>query len=295
MKIAHLSDPHLLDLDKTACKALLSAKRITGTLNLLAARRRHHHNTVAQQIAHHIRESRVDHVVITGDMTNLSLESEFACVARWLREDLAMPSDCVSIIPGNHDRYTEQAARHHVFESVLQPYIASDIPSASAFPFVRLRGPVAIIGLDSAVPRPVFVAAGEIGHDQRERLRALLHSSEVRQRTPIILVHHSVLWDRPWAREMMHGLRDSAALQALLPPRSGLLLHGHRHRTMCHSIHVGHGRWDVFGVSSASSTSNKPSRAASYHVYEFDDLGNRMGTLSITRRKDGSFRTEELR
>jgi 3',5'-cyclic AMP phosphodiesterase CpdA len=290
MKIAHLSDPHLLDLHGVAWRTLLSSKRITGAANLLVARARKHRAPIAQQIARHIRESHVDHVVITGDVTNLSLDPEFELVARWLREDLALDPGRVSVVPGNHDRYTRDAARSEAFERMLGPYLVSDLPSPTRFPYVHLRGPLAILGVDSAVPRPPLVAAGEVGRDQLERLRKLLDDAAVRQRTPVILVHHPPRWTRSWCKEMTDGLRDAAALQAILPQRPGLLLHGHMHRTMVHSLHACRSRWTVVGAPSASSTST-----AGYHTYVFDDDGKLIKMLSTTRGADGLLHTDELR
>ena len=45
------------------------------------------------------------------------------------------------------------------------------------FPFVRRRGPLALIGLSSAVPTPPFLATGRLGDAQLQKLAAVLDRS----------------------------------------------------------------------------------------------------------------------
>ena len=44
----------------------------------------------------------------------------------------------------------------------------------AAFPFLRRRGPLALIGLSSAVPTAPFMATGRLGAEQLARSRELL-------------------------------------------------------------------------------------------------------------------------
>src|SRR3546814_9858747 len=44
-----------------------------------------------------------DHLVVTGDLTNIALPGEFVQVGRWL-EGLGAPEG-VTVVPGNHDAY----------------------------------------------------------------------------------------------------------------------------------------------------------------------------------------------
>ena len=80
LRLAHLSDVHVLELQGTPWRAFLN-KRATGAVNLLGPRRGAHPTSAADhlagELAARLRDGRLDHVLITGDLTNLSLESEY--------------------------------------------------------------------------------------------------------------------------------------------------------------------------------------------------------------------------
>lgn len=289
MKLAHLSDPHLLDLTGVPWTTFLKDKRVSGFANLLFARARKHHADIAQALARHVHHDDVDHVAITGDFTNLALPREIDKALGWILNDLALPSDRVSIIPGNHDRYTREAVASGYLDRSLAPFMQGDDKiHGTTFPYLRLRGPLAIIGVDTAVPRPLFVAAGQVGRGQREALRTMLRSEEVRQRTPVLLMHHPPTWTRPWLREVMHGLRDVSLLHSILPRTRGLILHGHLHKTLTGHLRLGDSQWLVAGAPSASSTRTTGERAAGYNTYEFDTEGRLEGAFSTTLGENGA-------
>jgi 3',5'-cyclic AMP phosphodiesterase CpdA len=277
MKIAHISDLHLLSQEPIAARRMLN-KRFTGWVNIKLRRGAVHKREVAQAVAREIAARDVDHVVITGDVTNLALESEFEVVRRFLEDDLCMPPDRVSMVPGNHDTYTRGAFAERRFQCYLGPYITSDLPNASGvpgvgrFPYVRLRGPVAIIGLSSAVPRMPLVASGELGHSQRMALHALLEHAEVRGLFPVILQHHP--WHQPAkaSKRFMQGLVDAdAELDVLRTVERGVLLHGHLHARIHRTIVTDRGHIDAIGSTSASLVHDDSDRMSGFNIYEIDD------------------------
>lgn len=153
--------------------------------------------------------------------------------------------------------------------------MTSDLPiSEGPFPYVRLRGPVALIGLSTAVPRPPLVAAGEFGHRQLEALARVLQHPEVRSRTPVLLQHHP--WHNPSERmrRLLEGLYDAEAEAALLQHvERGLLLHGHLHRRVHRTLRTNAGYIDAVGATSASLLHERTDRMAGFNVYEIDDHG----------------------
>ncbi|MEO8878656.1 MAG: metallophosphoesterase, partial [Polyangiaceae bacterium] len=195
MRIAHLSDLHVLALAGVSPHRFFN-KRLTGYANLRLKRKHIHRRGYVEAIAKEITVSKIDHVVVTGDLTNLALEAEFEAARDLLENGLGLSPKDVSVVPGNHDLYTAGALRKRRFTEFFAEYIKSDLPDLAAntplgaFPFVRLRGPCAIIGLTSAVPRLPFVASGNIGRAQLEAFGKIMEHPEVAKRTPVILIHH---------------------------------------------------------------------------------------------------------
>lgn len=286
MRIAHLSDLHLLDLEGAVPFRLLN-KRLTGYLNLRFRRHSIHKPLPVLAAAREIRRLEIDHVVITGDVSNLALEREFAMVRRFLDSDLGFSPDRVSLVPGNHDAYTKGAHRSRRFAQSFAPYLRSDLnlgeaeSAESPFPFVHLRGPVALIGLSTACPRPPLVASGRLGAAQLKGLERLLAHPEVRKRTPVVLQHHP--WHNPASRTktLLEGLGDAAAEGHLLRGvASGLLLHGHLHRRIHRRLPTEQGHIDAVGATSASLLHDSDERMAGFNVYEIADDGRIEGITS---------------
>lgn len=279
MRIAHFSDLHLLSLDGVGPFRFLN-KRLTGYANLRLKRGSIHRSAYVRAIAKEIARHAVDHVVITGDLTNLALEAEFDLAREVVKDDLGLDASQVSIVPGNHDLYTGGSERKLRFATYFADYIASDLPMlgvsvpAGQFPFVKLRGPVAIIGLSSAVTRPPFVAAGVLGASQLHALARILDHEEVKKRTPVIAIHHPIHNPRSRLKSLLEGLADAEELNAILQsvPR-GLVLHGHLHRRVQRDLATTGGSIHSVGATSASLHHDDVARSAGYNVYEIDDTG----------------------
>jgi len=296
MRIAHISDLHVLALAGAGPLRFLN-KRASGYANLRLKRKHVHRREIVRAIAERLASTQVDHVVITGDVSNLALEPEFAAVRHLLDEVLCMAPEAVTLVPGNHDVYTQGAQNKRRFSSYFAPYLGSDLPDqrtdqpGGMFPIVKLRGPVAIIGLSSALARPMFVASGKLGTSQLEALARILASPEVKARTPVILLHHPIHNPPGWFTRHKEGLVDAAGLRAVLSPLSrGLVLHGHLHRRIHRRMTTASGHLDVVGATSASLLHENDARMAAYNEYEIDEAGviTRM-TAFVYRNIDEGF------
>ncbi len=274
MRVAHFSDLHLLDLEG-AVPGRLFNKRFTGWVNI-RLRRGHKHKPEPVRIgARKLAELGVDHVVVTGDVSNLSLEREFDLARELFEVEMGFHPDQISVVPGNHDAYTRGAFRTQRFAKWFHDYTSSDLPiTDDRFPFVRLRGPLAIIGLSTAVPHPPFVAAGRIGDRQLERLGALLEHDEVKKRTVLLLQHHPPVHPGGRIKTLLEGLWDGRHELAMLDSLSrGLLLHGHWHVRKRVRLPTKRGEIEVIGATSASLLHEDERKMAGFNLYDFDRDG----------------------
>ena len=278
MRIAHFSDLHVLDWDGVGAGRFFN-KRLTGWVNIRLKRGHIHRSQYVRAIAREIRGRKIDHVVITGDLTNLALEPEFQLAHEILEHEMGLGADAISIVPGNHDLYTQGALRSRRFTTFFSKYTQCDIDIAvdigtGHFPYVKLRGPVAVIGLSSAVPRPPLVASGELGMRQLDALVRALEHPEVRRRTPVFVLHHPVHNPPSKLKTYMGGLADADAFCERLADLSrGLLVHGHLHRRIQRIVPTRAGAILAVGATSASLHHEDEHRMAGFNVYDIDDSG----------------------
>jgi 3',5'-cyclic AMP phosphodiesterase CpdA len=279
MRVAHFSDLHVLALEGVRAWRFAN-KRFTGWVNLRLKREHRHRASHVLAVAREIARRNVDHVVITGDLTNLALAEEFTAVSRLIEEELALGPSRVTIVPGNHDLYTRGAMRSRRFTRFFESYLESDLPDLAAdlslgkFPIVKLRGPLAIIGLSSAVPRPPLVAAGELGSAQIDALARILAHDEVKRRTPILALHHPIHNPPSRIKTWVEGLRDASDLKdAIAHLGRGLVLHGHLHGRVQRVHTTKTGSVLSVGATSASLHHDDEHRMAGFNLYEFDGAG----------------------
>jgi 3',5'-cyclic AMP phosphodiesterase CpdA len=277
LRIAHLSDLHVLSPAGIEWRKILFNKRITGFANLVLHRgrvyRREYLLAVLEAAA-----ACADHIVITGDITNLSLVSEYNEAQRLI--DSVARSAEVTVVPGNHDIYLSSVQRKRRFPLYFDKFLISDLPEyavqlpAGSYPCVKLRGPAAIIALSSAVPRPPFVASGNVGDAQLAALERVLSHHEVARRTPVILIHHPPVDRRIRLAQIRDGLVDAASLRSSLSPLShGLVLFGHSHIRLQCKLSTASGELDVICASGAALDHPDPSIRAGFNLYEIDDNG----------------------
>ncbi len=254
MKILHISDLHFQSECPVSRWPSLGWRRVAAQTEFRLLGRRKLFLKVAETVRLLLAEATrlgAEHLIVSGDLTALALPEEFEAA----RAALAPWGDRLSIIPGNHDRYTPQAARDQLFEKAFGESLGSDLPEhcrEGVFPIVKLlRDDVAIIGLSSArVPLMPGIAAGWVGDAQREALAAILRDRRVQGRGVLLTVHHAPL--RPSGRPDMptHGLLDAPKVMELASAAGAVgICHGHIHRR--YRI-AGPGRLSIFGAGSST-------------------------------------------
>jgi 3',5'-cyclic AMP phosphodiesterase CpdA len=285
--LAHLSDIHLAPLPVPRRRDLLG-KRITGFVNWRRSRRFVHDRPTLDALVADLKRQQADHVAVTGDIANLALAEEFTLGRTWL-EALGSAQD-VTVVPGNHDVYVPAGARYAARE--WGAFMRGD--GGETFPFVRKRGPVALIGLNSGVPTAPFRATGRLGHEQLARLPFLLDRSKEDGLFRVVLVHHPPVSRAGRSKRLV----DAPALLAVLQQHGAeLLLHGHDHLHMINWLPgPGGARVPAVGVHSASAAAITHPDSAAYHLFAIGGAPDAWTCELVSRGigPDGSVR-ERLR
>jgi 3',5'-cyclic AMP phosphodiesterase CpdA len=285
--LAHLSDPHLPPLPVPRL-AELAGKRALGYLNWMRNRRKVHRREVLDVLVSDMRAQTPDHIAITGDLVNLALEAEFAPSLRWL-ESVGAP-DRVTVIPGNHDAYV-RATRHRFAEAWGDYLSGDDAADGATFPFLRRRGPLALISLSSAVPTPPLMATGWLGPSQLDTLKRMLTRLSAEQVFRVLLIHHPLRSDSRAKR-----LTDSKELLTLLRQHSvELILHGHDHVHSTIWIEGPAGKIPAIGVPSASALAHGRYPAAAYNLFSIAREGDAWRCEQTVRGIDDALRVRQIR
>jgi 3',5'-cyclic AMP phosphodiesterase CpdA len=275
-RIAHLTDPHVGPLPRPRLRELLN-KRITGFVNWRRGRADLHDMELLAILVTDIRAQAPDHIACTGDLCNIGLPSEWE-TSRLFLEGLGTP-ETVSFVPGNHDAYVPGS-----LEGVLKAcgaWASDDSGEVARFPYVRRRGPVALVGLSSAVPTAPFIASGRIGSRQMAAAETVLAGLADEGCFRVVLVHHP---PHVGGAKPGRNLTDARQFEAMLR-RAGaeLIIHGHNHVGSLAWLAGPSGPVPVIGAPSASSRGGALIERAGYYLY------------GIERRNSGFHLTAELR
>jgi 3',5'-cyclic AMP phosphodiesterase CpdA len=280
MRLAHCSDLHLLSHDGARWLELAN-KRWIGAMNLLSNRGRHYHVDAFDDMVTDLNALGVDHVLCTGDVTNLALRCEFE-FARARFDKLALGPHGVTVIPGNHDAYVAEGVP--LFAELFAEFAtgdpgwawaaadAGDLPDDLHWPIVRVRGVLALIGTSTSRATPWFTAYGRLGSGQLARIQRVLADPRLAGKIKVVAIHHPPAGKR--AASKIRGLRDHAAFAEVIA-RAGahLIVHGHEHRDMTEVLAGPVGPVPVRGIASGTYAHNQPDRVARYRVFELAERG----------------------
>ncbi len=279
LRLAHFSDIHMPPMPKPTFIELTGI-RILGLTSWQLSRKKIHRLKVFRAFEKDIKCQEIDHYAFSGDLVNIASKAEIKRGTAWLKS--FAPADKMSFVPGNHDAYTEDAIANilnqwHDYMSpcaqgldILQQLgikLDTQVPHGP-FPYVRIFGRVALVGLSSAIASPPFLATGEMGEKQLKNLEKLLSHLKKEGYFRISMIHHPPL---PRLTPQPRALNDVADLHKILTNTgSELIIYGHNHRNKITNITNKYGPSLCIGVASASAiaTSHKP--AASYNQILID-------------------------
>jgi 3',5'-cyclic AMP phosphodiesterase CpdA len=133
------------------------------------------------------------------------------------------------------------------------------------FPFVRRRGPVAMVALTTSLPTGPFMATGRLGGEQLARLAEILIALSRESLFRVVLIHHPPISSRG---HYMKRLIDAPVLRALIAEHGcELLLHGHNHEQQLMWLDGPKGPIPAVGVPSASAIVSTHDDPAAYNLY----------------------------
>jgi len=268
--IAHITDPHLSPAPLPGL-ADFRLKRFMGYVNWKRARERLNDMGVLARLVEDLQAQRPDHVAVTGDLVNIDMPSEFRRAALWMRT-FGNPQD-VSFVPGNHDAYVR--ASMPMLKATFEPWTTGD-SGVSGFPYLRVRGEVAIIGLSSGVPTAPLMATGRVGRKQLQAFAALLDETGAQGLARIVLIHHPPL---SRGEPPFRGLTDAAAFERVVGEHGAeAILHGHTHKQLVRSLpsratRTLGGKVPVLGAPSAAAATHDPRYRAAYHLVRLERGG----------------------
>jgi len=170
----------------------------------------------------------VDHVVISGDMTNVASRDEFNHARAFVHElQGAARGASITLVPGNHDvgdshprdGVPDLGLFHETFGDWLGP--------GHRYPHLQQVERLSIVGLNSCTPGKGFGTRGRIGAQQLGEVDRLLASADP---GPRVLVLHHHLRRRTLIDPGMPPLDDASDLLDLAGRLDVcLVLHGHQH------------------------------------------------------------------
>src|SRR4051812_22820188 len=222
MRILHFSDPHIqVPLWRQRSVRELGPLRALASVELWKGRGRLYEDA-AEKLRAIVRDAaEADHVICTGDLTQLALEEEFA-IARETLEPL-IAARRITIIPGNHDRYPLGTEPNRLYEKYF--------PEHTSMAPRTIGDGVALLPVDTVgeLSWPV-ISHGRVSAGQLQTLSQQLRDPAYSGKCKLVIGHHSPTrrgGRRDWP---LHDLRGATALMRTCAENGAdALLAGHIH------------------------------------------------------------------
>lgn len=250
-RIAHLSDVHTLDPETRRSNA-----RYRFATKFVSLGRPIDPRSRARKLMRGLaaaKASGADHVVITGDLTEMGDATEFEHFASILA-DARMPEDSVTLVPGNHDAYTTNGAWRRALEGPLHRYAKASATDAGK---VVDRGEVAFLPIDTSCFQSIARSSGTFTPEAARAVQARIDDPALRDMAIVLVMHHPpFLHHSNPLSQWIDGLRGCKHVLEMLAHHPRVqILHGHMHRVVDRIVALGQG---VAGVASRARIFGAP-------------------------------------
>lgn len=250
-RIAHLSDVHTLDPQTRRSSARYRfATKFVSLGRPIDPRSRARKLTRALAVA---KASGADHVVITGDLTEMGDATEFEHFASLL-DEARMPEDGLTLVPGNHDAYTSGAAWRRALEGPLRRWANA---SATEPGHTVIRGDVAFLPIDTTCFQSLARSGGMFTPDAARAVQARIDDPALRDKAIVLVMHHPpFIHHKNPVAQWIDGLRGCTHVLDMLARHPQVqILHGHMHRVVDRIAELGKG---VAGVANRARIFGAP-------------------------------------
>jgi 3',5'-cyclic AMP phosphodiesterase CpdA len=221
--IAHLSDLHLLE-DGWERRRGESSLRLRFCSLLRPRDPKARRERLRRGLRAAVRGG-ADHLVITGDLTEDGHDEQFEVLGDELRRG-PLPPEAVTLVPGNHDAYTDGAAFERALRGPLSAWALTSRPGA-----VTRLGSTTIVALSTAVQQHYTRSIGALGGDQLQVLRATVTVRAFARGVVILALHHPPFGLRMSPLQWLDGLVEHRSMRGILAEHPHVaVLHGHTHR-----------------------------------------------------------------
>jgi 3',5'-cyclic AMP phosphodiesterase CpdA len=257
-RIAHLSDVHMLDARPGRARSGYSMGHHFLSLGRpLDADDRRRKLAGALSAARRID---ANHVVISGDLTEIGAPGEFESLAETLHDSGISPAR-MTLVPGNHDLYTSPDGWTKALAGPLAAFRATSAEEPGRI--VECAG-VRIMPLDVARYQPVTRSAGWIDDVALNAVRRRAADPALGDRPLVVVQHHPPFVRATKAWQWIDGLIGAAGLMTILEAcRHLFVLHGHLHSVVNRVLGCGVAR--VLGATATVDDKEAP-RVRLYEV-----------------------------
>jgi len=256
--IIHISDLHFHRYPKNFSE--WKSKRLLGAANTFFRRAGQFPIERAKKLVKQVCKMNWDHLVISGDLTQLSLESEFL-LAREILDPLLKEKSRITIIPGNHDRYVLQSFSNDLFKKYFGLFFGKTEVHVR-----EINADWVILGWDSTYSNGWLSASGAVRRSTIIETEKIIRSF-TKNKNFIIVNHYPLTFPEEWQFNHLHELLNLLPVKKwiLSFPQIRIYLHGHIHLNWIHSIQREPDR-NLYLVNSAASSSIPTSgQRSSFH------------------------------
>jgi 3',5'-cyclic AMP phosphodiesterase CpdA len=231
--IAQLTDLHLLEdtfeqKRNFGERARLSYLSFGRRLDPAERRRR------VQKSLRDVKAAGVDHLLVTGDLTEDGHGAQFEVLAELLAESHIAP-DRITVVPGNHDAYIGGAAFAEAMAGPLRPYAKSSELCAP----IALRD-ATVVPVSTAFEQSCLRSAGGVSREDQEKLAGITSDPAFADKPLVFAQHHQPgqyllpFW------QWIDGMTEHRVFSQLFEQCPHLyVVHGHTHRSMDKAVKRG--------------------------------------------------------